>query len=383
MRFCFLLVLAFAPLARAADLPDGLYAEFSTPRGDFVCELFADEVPLPVTSFVGLAEGTLAPRNGQPYYSGLRWYRVVPNFVIQSGDPDHDAHVDVDDPGTPYTYPDQFVPGVHHDAIGVLSMANAGPDTNSCEFFLTLRDTNRLNYLHSVFGRVVRGLDVLPKIEADDAFTIRILRIGDAARAFRADQAAFDALLAQAKRYTGADEPGPAAHFDDPDTLLPVDPPRAKYFNFKLANFERTTGLKVYARVFAKSPSEEEDSAPGVYMRGLATRLGTAKRGVLAVYFADEDDWRLWIGDDVVSAFLGRDPADGDLGEDGALHDAKTAFLEAAIAEGNAAYAEQQQAAPADRQPPPGQRIKLQTDAVLDGVLLKLERLVAPRGEGS
>ncbi len=370
---CWLLFLAFTSIVRAADLPDGLYAEFSTPRGVFLCELFAQKVPLPVTSFVGLAEGTLAPRDGQPYYTGLRWYRVVPNFVIQSGDPDHDAHVDIDDPGTPYTYPDQFVPGLHHDAAGVLSMANAGPDTNSCEFFLTLRDTNRLNYLHSVFGRVVHGLDVLQDIQADDAFTIRILRVGEAAQAFRADPAAFDAQLAKAKRYTGAAEPDATAHFDDPDTLLPIDPPRAKYFNFKLANFERATGLRVYARVFAKPPSGAEDSAPGVYMRSLAERLGTAKSGVLAVYFADEDDWRLWIGDEVVSAFLGRTSVPVDLIEDGALHDAKTAFLEAAIAEGNAAFAEQQRTAPADRPPPPGQRIKLQADAVLDGVLLRLE----------
>jgi cyclophilin family peptidyl-prolyl cis-trans isomerase len=362
------------PAGPQSELADGLYAEFTTPRGVFVAQLFYDKTPLTCGSFVGLAEGRIAPRDGKPFFTGLRWYRVVPNFVIQSGDPDHDRNADKEDAGHPYTFPDEFVPGLHHDAAGVLSMANAGPDTNSCEFFLTLRDTNRLNYLHSVFGRVVRGVEVLPQIRQDDAFSIKILRVGAAARAFDAGQAAFDVRRAAAKKYAGAPEPGPAAHFDDPDRLLPQEVPRAKNFNFKLANFERVTGKKIYARLFAQSPPADADKVPGAWMHALAKKLGTAGDGVLAVYFADEKDWRVWIGDDVVSVFLGRLPTRENLTEGAALHKAKTAFIDAALAQGDAEFAAQQKAAPADQQPTPAQHLKLQTDALLDGLIFKLEQ---------
>ncbi len=379
------LVLAGAFHVRAAEpapLPDGLYAEFSTSRGSFTCELFFQKTPLCVAHFVGLADGTVAPRHGQPFYTGLKWYRVVPGFVIQSGDPtdpgggiqsrpsrdpatEQDAH--------PFPFPDEIVPGLRHDATGMLSMANGGPDTNSSEFFLTLAPVNRLNYLHSVFGRVVRGLEVLPKIVQGDALAIKIIRQGAAARAFQADESALRTRIAAAKKYTGAPAPGPAAAFDDPDHLIPTDPPRAKNFNFKLANFERFTGVKIVARLCSKSPTPAEDAKPGAYMHALAEKLGVAKRGVLVAYFADEKDWRLWIGDDVTPALLGRPATAADLVEEGALHNAKTALLDAAIAQGDADFAAQQKAAPADQPVPPAQQLKLQTDALLDALIFKLE----------
>ncbi len=365
------LVLAPGGMLIAGDkLPDGLYAEFTTPRGVIVAELYYQKVPMTCASFVGLAEGSLAPKEGKPFYTGLTWYRVVPGFVIQSGNPNLK---DTGDESIPHKFPDEFVPGLHHDAAGVLSMANAGPDTNGCEFFLTLGDDTRLNYLHCVFGRVMRGLEVLPQIKQNDAFSIKILRIGSAARTFKADEAAFKALVAAAKQYHGSAEPGPTTHFDDPDKLLPADPPRAKNFNFKLANFERTTGIKIAARLFTKSPPASEDTQPGAYMHALAERLGVAKRGALAAYFAADDDWRVWIGDESTSAFLGRASSPQDLVPDGAFHQVKEAFLNATRAAGDADFARQQKAAAPDKPPPPAQHLKLQTDAVLDGLILKLE----------
>src|SRR5690606_19711631 len=118
--------------------------------------------------------------------------------------------------------------------------------------------------------------------------------------------AALAALSAKAKKYTGSTEPGPTAHFADPDTLLPIDPPRAKAFNIKLANLERATGLRLVARLAAKSPAAADDAQPGAYMRALAAKLGVAQNGVLVSYFADEDDWRVWIGDNLTSRFVGR-----------------------------------------------------------------------------
>ena len=367
--FIALLPLAGGLLAEE-KLPAGLYAEFTTPRGMFVTELFFQKVPLTVTSFVGLAEGTLAPRNGQPFYTGLTWYRVVPGFVIQSGNP---GLKDTGDESIPHKFSDEFVPGLRHKEIGTLSMANAGPDTNGCEFFVTLGDDTRLNYLHSVFGRTVRGVEVLPKIQPNDPFTIKILRVGSAAQAFQADAAAFQALAVKSGKYHGAAEPGPAAHFEDPDKLLPQDVPRAKNFNFKLTNFEQTTGLKIVGRMFAKAPPATEDAKPGAYMHALAEKLNVARRGALAAYFADEDDWRVWIGDESTAAFLGRPSKPEDLVPEAAFHQAKEAFLAATRAQGDTAFAAQQKAAPTDKQPPPAQHLKLQTDAVLDQLILKLE----------
>jgi cyclophilin family peptidyl-prolyl cis-trans isomerase len=377
----FLKPLAFLALALLATrlpaieaLGPGLYAEFTTPRGSFVVDLDYRHVPMTVTSFVGLAEGTIAARNGQPFYTGLKWFRVVPGFVIQGGDPDHYANRDTEKDSAPYTLPDEFVPGRHHNAAGVLSMANAGPDTNSTQFFLTLGDSTRLNYLHSVFGRVHLGLEVLPLVQADDPFSIRIIRVGDAARAFKADEATLQALVARAKKYSGAAEPGPTAHFDDPDKLIPVEPPRAKAFNFKLANYERATGLKIVARLSGSPPPATEDDKPGAYMKGLATKLGVAQTGVLVAFFAP-DDWRVWIGDDLVPVFLGRPVAAGDLGEGGKLHDAKEALITAALKSGDDAFAAQKAAAEkAGRDAPPAaQHLKLQVDALLDALLLRFE----------
>ncbi len=384
MRFirCLLALTAVLAGLRADEkLPDGLYAEFTTPHGVFTAELHFREAPLTVANFVGLAEGTLAARDGQPFYTGLKFYRVVPGFVVQSGDAVRSAALPrtelteaEDAAGHPHSFPDEFVPGLHHASAGVLSMANSGPDTNSTEFFVTLGDSTRLNYLHSVFGRTVRGLEVLPRIQASDAFSIRILRVGAAASAFKADEATFQALSAGTKKYSGAAEPGPTAHFDDPDKLIPVEPPRAKAFNFKLANYERATGRKIVARLFGSPPPAATDEVAGATMKALATKLGTLRDGVLVAFFAP-DDWRVWIGDDLVPAFLGRPVAAGDLGEGGALHDVKEAFITAALKAGDAAYAAQQaDAEKAGRPAPPAaQHLKLQVDALLDALLLRFE----------
>jgi len=374
LRFLSLMVLARVARLAAAEavLPDGLYAEFTTPRGVITAELHYTRAPLMCANFTGLAEGTLAPKDSKPFYSGLTWYRVVPGFVLQSGNPGLKDTDDEKEP-IPHHFPDEFALGLRHDAAGVLSMANAGPDTNSCEFFVTLAPQPRLDYLHSVFGRVVRGLGVLPQIKADDTVAIKILRLGAAARAFRADAAEFARLSAAAKKFPAAREPGPTAHFDDPDGLIPTTPPRAKAFNAKLANLERATGLRFFARLRAKSPTKAEDAQPGVFMRTLAAQFGTEEKGLLAVYFADEDDWRVWIGNDLTPRFAGKAGSVKELTDSEAIHTVKEAFLQAAQATGNADFKRQQEtrAAAGESAPAPGQRIKLQTDAVIDGLIEK------------
>lgn len=382
-----LLVLACAALSLGAQekpatmpppaLPDGLYAEFTTPHGAFVAELYYQKTPMTVASFVGRAETGIAARDGKPFFSGLTWYRVVPNFVIQSGDPIRSAMkpdakpTDADDEaGHPFPFPDEIAPGLHHDAAGVLSMANGGPDTNSSEFFITLRDTNRLNYLHSVFGRVVRGVELLPLIKPDEGFSIRILRVGAAAKAFKADQIAFAGYIDAAKKYAAAGEPGPAAHFDDPDKLLPAEPPRAKYFNFKLANFERFTGRKIYARVFKEFRPEHAGQKVGAFNRELARQLGVEQDGVLVSYFADLDTWMLWIGEPLLPAFMGRSGSrDEFMARDG-LMQRKESFIAEAKRRG-ADFAAQ--AIAEGRTVNDAQRLKLVVDEVIDGLIFLLE----------
>src|SRR3954471_16825921 len=176
-------------------LADGLYAEITTPRGVILCELFFQKVPLTVTNFVGLAEGTLGPAPRKPFFNGLKFHRVVPGFVVQGGDP-----LGTGEGGPGYRFPDEFAAGLRHDGPGVLSMANSGPDTNGSQFFITLGEARYLDYVHSIFGRVVRGQELLPQIEQGDTMTVKIIRQGRVAQRFQADEKAFAQLLARASR---------------------------------------------------------------------------------------------------------------------------------------------------------------------------------------
>jgi len=130
-------------------------ARFKTERGDVAVELYAQQAPLTVENFVNLA------RAG--YYDGTTFHRVIPDFMAQGGDPTGTGRG-----GPGYTFRDEFSPQLQHDAAGVLSMANAGPGTNGSQFFITLVPTPHLNGRHTVFGRVVEGMDVVNSIRERD-----------------------------------------------------------------------------------------------------------------------------------------------------------------------------------------------------------------------
>lgn len=145
------------------DLGEGLFAEFITTKDTIYVKLFYDKAPLTVANFVGLSEGThpmLADSlKGKPYYKGTVFHRVIDKFMIQGGDP---TATGTGNPG--YKFGDEFDSSLSHDKAGILSMANSGPATNGSQFFITDAPTPHLDNRHTVFGTVVKGLDVVDSI---------------------------------------------------------------------------------------------------------------------------------------------------------------------------------------------------------------------------
>jgi peptidylprolyl isomerase len=172
-------------------LGNGLFARFTTNRGDIVVRLEYQKAPLTVCNFVALAEGKMNITGGKHYYDGLTFHRVIADFMIQGGDP-----LGTGSGGPGYRFPDEFDSSLKHDGPGVLSMANAGPGTNGSQFFITHVATPWLDGKHTIFGRVVQGQSVVNAIRQGDRIEqVTIVRNGPEANAFKADQAAFDSLL--------------------------------------------------------------------------------------------------------------------------------------------------------------------------------------------
>ncbi len=192
-------------------MQDGIYAKFNTNKGVILANLEFEKTPGTVGNFVALAEGNLensAKSQGEGYYNGLKFHRVIPDFMIQGGCP---QGAGTGNPG--YKFDDEIHPELTHSKPGILSMANAGPGTNGSQFFITHVETAWLDGKHTVFGNVIEGQDIVNSIVQDDVIeTLEIIRVGAKAEQFNA--------VETFRKFTGAKEEREAAAKKEAETLL-------------------------------------------------------------------------------------------------------------------------------------------------------------------
>lgn len=206
-------------------MQNGLYAKFNTTKGEILVALEYKKTPGTVGNFVALAEGNLENKvkpQGTPYYDGLKFHRVIPDFMIQGGCPQGSGS---GDPG--YKFDDEFHPDLKHDAPGVLSMANAGPGTNGSQFFITHIETSWLDNKHTVFGKVVEGQKVVDAIaQGDKIDSLEIIRVGadaeayNAVEAFRTFEGSREKRIAETKKAAEAELDKLAAGFNKTESGL-------------------------------------------------------------------------------------------------------------------------------------------------------------------
>ncbi|HEY5470162.1 MAG TPA: peptidylprolyl isomerase, partial [Bacteroidales bacterium] len=180
-------------------MKDGIYADFSTSKGRISVLLDYKKAPMTVADFVGLAEGTITNatyKKGTPFYSGSLWHRVVKGHVIQGGEPStvkDPASSEVNSAG--YEIPNEIT-DLSHNKAGMLGMANSGPNTNTCQYYITLGDRSYLDGNYTLFGEVVDGMDVVNKIvQGDTTYSVTIIRAGSEAEKFIVNDDTFNELV--------------------------------------------------------------------------------------------------------------------------------------------------------------------------------------------
>ncbi|PXY43410.1 peptidylprolyl isomerase [Flavobacterium hydrophilum] len=180
-------------------MENGIYAKFNTSKGSILVKLAHELAPGTVGNFVALAEGNMENKvkpQGQKFYDGLTFHRVIPDFMIQGGCP---KGTGTGDPG--YKFDDEFHPSLKHDRPGVLAMANSGPASNGSQFYITHVPTSWLDNKHTVFGHVIEGQDVVDAVaQGDNLDAVEIIRVGEEAQKWNAIEAFISLKGARLKR---------------------------------------------------------------------------------------------------------------------------------------------------------------------------------------
>lgn len=285
MKKTYLLILTFAlalascKTGKHADLGDGIFADIKTNKGDIVVKLEHDKTPITVASFVSLAEGNSPfvseEYKGKKYYDGLTFHRVMKDFMIQGGDP---TATGTGNPG--YKFKDEFNDSLVHDKKGILSMANGGPTTNGSQFFITHKPTPWLNGIHTVFGEVMKGIDVLDTIanvavsqapQKDKPVvdvvmnTVEIIRNGKEARKFDAVQIMTDYFAAEEKRLVN-EEKEKQARMEAYQKMLPAFVAELAETKKKAKSFP--SGLQIFSLVDGKGEKPKIGQQVKVFYAG-------------------------------------------------------------------------------------------------------------------
>lgn len=254
------LALMSCKTSKHADLGDGIFADIQTSKGDIVVKLEHEKTPITVANFVSLAEGNSPfvseQYKGKKYYDGLTFHRVMKDFMIQGGDP---TATGTGNPG--YKFKDEINDSLVHDRKGILSMANGGPRTNGSQFFITHKPTPWLNGVHTVFGEVLKGMDVLDSIsnvatsqapQKDKPVVdvvmnaVEIIRNGKEARQFDAVQIMTDYFAEEEERLAN-EEKERKARMEAYEKMLPVF--AAELAEMKKKAKSSPTGLQIFTLV--------------------------------------------------------------------------------------------------------------------------------------
>lgn len=246
-------------------LGDGIFAVITTSKGEIVTQLAYEKAPITVANFISLAEGTNThvtneTKKGTPFYDGLTFHRVEPNFVIQGGDPAGDGSG-----GPGYNFMDE-ISDLSHDGPGILSMANAGPGTNGSQFFITLAETKFLDGRHTVFGKVVEGQEIVNGIVAGDKMeTVKIIRNGENAKKFDAVKVFNDRLKVEAENRKIADKKAAEEKAAFLAQFKDVIDEKVAFFETQKKNAQKSsTGLEV--AIVQKGKGKKPSAGSTVYV---------------------------------------------------------------------------------------------------------------------
>jgi peptidylprolyl isomerase len=253
-----------------SDLPDGLFAKIATNKGDIIVDLDYKKAPITVANFVTLAEGkndfvTNDNLKGRPFYDGLRFHRVIQDFMIQTGDPLGTGSGDAG-----YKFKDEIT-DMRFDAAGVLAMANNGPATNSSQFFITHVATPWLNGKHTIFGHVVgKGMDIVNLVQQNDYVNkVTIIRKGEAAKKFNAVKTFYDyfSVESENQKQKLAVEAQSKKKYDEKYKDVRED--KVKYFNALERKATKTsTGLSYVITTKAGGKKPAKGAALSIHYAG-------------------------------------------------------------------------------------------------------------------